>query len=125
MSKLQIDTKHASPDNDLKSLIDHLRKQIENGSRKSIQALIEENSEDRLFYLGAYYVTTTKKALCEAIRVPVEAACRHKRKFEKEGKLKQSEADVICPVTKHPARLISTNPNEFDKLDNSNQLKIF
>ncbi|NDV15577.1 hypothetical protein GO009_06015 [Muricauda sp. TY007] len=110
---------------DRQLFISFLRKRIESGTGSSIESLREENSEERLFYLGAYYVTTTKKALCEALDIPIEAACRYKRAREKDGVLKQSEEDVICPVTRHPARLISTNPKEFKKLHNSNQLKIF
>ena len=75
---------------DRQLFISFLRKKIENCTGSSIESLQEENPEDRLFYLGAYHVTTTKKALCEAIGVPVEAACRYKRSLEKEGKLKQS-----------------------------------
>ena len=106
-------------------LLTTIRKQIEKGTGKSIAQLREENPEDRYFYLAAHFVITTKKALCEATGIPVEAACRYKRHYEMEGLLKQSTADVICPLTKHPARLISTDPKAFPDLDNSNQLKLF
>ncbi|RIV50903.1 hypothetical protein D2V93_08510 [Flagellimonas taeanensis] len=110
---------------DKQFIVSNLRKKIEKGCGMSIAQLWKEQPEDKIFYLAAYAVTTTKKAICLASGVPVEAACRYKRDLEKSGLLKQSEKDVLCPVTGHPARLISTNPSEFRRLENSNQLKLF
>lgn len=89
---------------------------IESGTGLRLSQLKDRYSEDKLFFIGLRHVTTTKKALCEALNIPVEAACRCKRKLEKDGQLVQSAVKVVCPYTKHFAHLISTNPSEFDKL---------
>lgn len=102
-------------------------KQVENGTGLSLSALKKKYSEDKLFQIGLKHVTTTKKAYCTALSIPVEAGCRYKRALEKDGLLVQSVDEVICPFTKYPAHLISTNPKEFEKLQKSttNQLKLF
>jgi hypothetical protein len=100
---------------------------IEKGTGRKLTELRKTYSEDALFKLSLQFVTTTKKALCTALNIPVEAGCRYKRSLEKEGKLVQSIDEFICPITKHPAHLISTNPNEFESLlkSNSSQLNLF
>lgn len=101
---------------------------IERNTGKSISELRTELSEDKFFYECLKHITTTKKAICEAVEIPVEAACRYKRTFEKLGLLVQSMDKFFCPYTKHEANLISTNPIEFDQLRKSkkdNQLKMF
>lgn len=102
-------------------------KEVENGTGLDFSELKKQYSEEQLFSLALKYVTTTKKALCTALNIPVEAGCRYKRTLEKEGNLVQSIDEVMCPFTKHPAHLISTNPKEFQKLQksNSNQLNLF
>lgn len=93
----------------------------------SLLQLKQKYSEDRLFLEALKHVTTTKKAICEALKIPVEGACRYKRSFEDAGLLVQSDDDVICPFTKFPARLLTSNPDEFDRLRklNKNQLTFF
>lgn len=100
---------------------------IEKGESKSLKELKAELSEDQLFYRGLQHVITTKKALCTALNIPVEAACRYKRYFEKIGKLIESDVAVICPFTHYPAKLITTNSKEFKTIANnlSNQLGLF
>ena len=102
-------------------------KQVENKTGLSVTELQKKHTEDQLFALGLKHVTTTKKALCTALNIPVEAACRYKRMLEKQGCLVQSVYEVVCPVTKHYAHLLSTNPNEFERLlkSKSNQLNLF
>lgn len=102
-------------------------KQVEKGTGLSFLELNKQYSEEHLFSLSLKHVTTTKKALCTALNIPVEAGCRYKRTLEKEGNLVQSIDEVICPFTKHPAHLISTNPKEFERLlkSNTNQLNLF
>lgn len=102
-------------------------KQVEKGTGLSFSELKKQYSEEQLFYLALKHVTTTKKALCTALNIPVEAGCRYKRTLEKEGNLVQSIDEVICPFTTHPAHLISTNPKEFERLlkSNTNQLDLF
>ncbi len=102
-------------------------KKVEKGTKKSISELKNTYSEERLFSVSLKYVTTTKKALCTALNIPIEAGCRYKRTLEKSGLLVQSIDEVICPLTSYPAHLISTNPNEFEKLlkSDTNQLNLF
>ena len=104
-----------------------IQKQIEKGSGVTILELKKKHNEENLFQIGLKYVTTTKKAYCEAMDIPVEAGCRYKRSLEKNGLLVQSMDEVVCPYTGHMARVISTNPNEFGKLrqSNSNQTSLF
>lgn len=109
-------------------LLDFIIQTIEKKTAKGIKELRSELSEDKFFYECLKHVTTTKKAICEAIGVPIEAGCRYKRTFEKDGLLVQSKDDFICPYTRHVAKLISTNPTEFEWLMKSkkdDQLKLF
>lgn len=102
-------------------------KQVEIGTGYTLPELKKRYAEDKLFAVGLKYVTTTKKAFCKAMDIPVEAGCRYKRKLEKAGQLVQSVDEVTCPFTKHPAHLISTNPQVFEDLlqSKSNQTKLF
>ncbi|MCI0922279.1 hypothetical protein [Sphingobacterium rhinopitheci] len=100
---------------------------MEKALNKSFFQLKKENTEDRLYYLGLRYVTTTNKAICEALTIPVEAGTRYKRSLEKAGLLVQSIDGFNCPYTFHKSHLLSTNPKEFVKFQksNSNQLNLF
>ena len=112
---------------DRQSILNYIIQRIEKGTGQSLQELRKQYTEDGLFYLGLRHITTTKKAFCEATGIPVEAACRCKRKLEKAGLLVQSADKTVCPFTRDMAHLISTNPEEFDKLrkSNSRQLNLF
>jgi hypothetical protein len=101
--------------------------QVEKGTGLTIKQLKKKYNEEVLFLIGLKHVTTTKKAFCEALNIPVEAGCRYKRRYEDEGFLVQSVDEILCPLTKHLAHLISTNPNEFKRLtkSTSNQTKLF
>lgn len=112
---------------DRKNVLQYIIQRVEKGTGLSLQELHEKYSEDKVFYQGLKHVTTTKKAFCEAMGIPVEAGCRYKRKLEKAGHLVQSVDDMVCPFTKHMAKLITTNPREFDRLrkTNSKQLNLF
>jgi hypothetical protein len=101
---------------DKNSILEHIRKQIEKGTGKTIAELKKEYAEDKLFALALNYVTTTKKALCMALGIPVEGACRYIRRAEKSGALVQSVERYYCPFTKHLAHKITTNPDEFTEL---------
>ena len=74
------------------------------------------NTIELLGFWESVSVPTTKKAYCQALDIPFEAACRYKRAFEKRGLLVQSSYKIVCPYTGHLAHLISTNPIEFDNL---------
>jgi len=108
-----------------KEVLNFIKTQVEKGTGLNLTELRKKYSEDVLFFIGLKYVTTTKKALCKALNIEVDNACRHKRKYELEGLLVQSNDDVLCPYSTKYARLLSTNPNEFEWLTYSNQLKLF
>lgn len=117
---------HKRQPKDKQIVLDFIVSEVVKGTKLSFQELKKQYSEDKLFQIGLKYVTTTKKAFCTALKIPVEAGCRYKRTLEKEGLLKQSTDSVICPYTKHSANLISTNPSEFERLEKSKstQLKL-
>lgn len=102
-------------------------KQVEKGTGFSLSELKKQLSEEQLFYIGLKHVTTTKKAFCTALNIPIEAGCRYKRLLEQNGNLVQSVDEVVCPFTKHLAHEISTNPNEFERLKKTKfkQLSLF
>ena len=108
-------------------ILNHIIQQLESKTNLSFAELKKLYCEEHLFQIGTYHVTTTKKALCTALKIPIEAGCRYKRTLEKNGNLVQSIDKVICPYTKHPAHLISSNKNEFNKLLKSitNQITLF
>ncbi|MCY1719584.1 hypothetical protein OU798_04485 [Prolixibacteraceae bacterium Z1-6] len=101
---------------DRNNLINYLREQVEKGTGKSFLELKVEFSEDKLFFVALQHVSTTKKAISEAMGIPIEAACRYKRSLQKNGLLVESTDEVRCPITKHSAHLLSTNPKEFESL---------
>lgn len=117
--------KKQSKDKDF--ILQFIRTQVENGTGKPLSQLKKENTEDKLFLLGLKFVTTTKKALCKALNIEIDNACRYKRDFEKLGLLVQSVDDHYCPFSRHKAHLLSTNPKEFERLQKSKdtQLKMF
>lgn len=112
---------------DTQKILQTIRIQVEKGTGKSISQLKQEYPEDKLFLLALQYVTTTKKAICEALDIPLEAACWAKRLLEKSGLLVQSTDEFLCPYTRHFAHLLSTNPGEFARLQKSSdtQQKLF
>lgn len=105
--------------------IKFLRKQVEKGTQKKLYELKEEYSEENLFYIALKHVTTTKKAICKALELGVDNACRYKRNLEKEGLLVQSMDEVRCPYTKNLAHSLTTNPANFEDIRKTNQLKLF
>jgi len=125
--KTPVNSLHKRQGKDKNLILQYIIKQVKNGTGLSFSELKKQYSEEHLFSLALKHVTTTKKALCTALNIPVEAGCRYKRTLEKEGNLVQSIDEVICIFTKHPAHLISTNHNEFERLlkSNTNQLNLF
>lgn len=109
---------------DKKLTLQYIVEQVEKGTGLSVSELKKQYSEEHLFSHALKHVTTTKKALCTALNIPIEAACRYKRTLERKGRLVQSTETVICPLTKHPAHLISTNSKEFVRLLKSNTNKL-
>lgn len=112
---------------DKQLLVTSIRLTLEKALNKSFSQLRKENAEDNLYYLGLHYVTTTNKAICQALEIPVEAGTRYKRKLEKAGLLVNSNEEYICPYTLHKSHLLSTNPKVFTKLlkPTSKQLNLF
>jgi len=112
---------------DKKLVLQSIIKQVEKGTGLTLQELKKQYNEEQLFFVGLKHVTTTKKAICKALDIPIEAGCRYKRHYEKANRLVQSSKEVVCPYTKHFAHLLSTNPKEFQRLKNikSNQIKMF
>lgn len=112
---------------DKQLVLQFIVKQVEKETGASLSELKKQYSEEHLFSLALKHVTTTKKALCKALQINIDNACRYKRRLEIDGLLVQSIDEVICPFTKHSAHLISTNPKEFERLQKSksNQTKLF
>ncbi|MBN1117967.1 MAG: hypothetical protein JXA77_12215, partial [Bacteroidales bacterium] len=104
-----------------------IRTQVENGTGKPLSQLIKEYSELSRYKLALWFVTTTNKAVCEAMYVPVEAGTKYKRRLEKTRQLVSSTDEFRCPYTGDLAHLVSTNPKEFERLQKSSfkQLKLW
>lgn len=108
-------------------ILQSIKVKIEKETGLRLSQLKKLYSEEKLFSIGLQHVTTTKKTICLALNIPLEAGCRYKRTLENEGKLVQSIDEVVCPFTKHLAHFLSTNPKEFERLrkSKSNQLNFF
>lgn len=122
-----INSLHKGQSKDKNLTLQFIVNQVEKGTGLSFSGLKKQYSEEHLFSLVLKHFTTTKKALCTAFNIPVEAGCRYKRILEKEGILVQSIDEVMCPFTKRQAYLINTNPKKFNKLLklNTKQLTMF
>jgi hypothetical protein len=77
--------------------------------------------EDVLFFKALKVQPVTKKAICEAFDLNIEAICRYKRSREKNGTLKQSKKKVVCQFTGHYAHLLTTNTFLFNSVPFSNE----
>lgn len=103
-------------DKDRQILINWMRRQIENTTGYSVNQLKHGRTDLKLYRFGLFLFTTTNKAICKALDIPVEAGTRYKRTLEKEGHLVASRKKRICPYTKHSAHFLSTASNEFSDL---------
>ena len=83
--------------------------------------------ELKRYYLGLQYITTSNNAICQALKIPVEAGTRYKAELEINNHLVASVDKFICPYTGENVQFLSTNPEEFDRLikSSSNQLNLF
>ena len=108
-------------------ILKSIQQKVIKGTGLSIKELHNKYSQEKLFYTALKHVTTTKKAVCFALNLDIDASCRYKRNLELKGLLKQSLDEVICPYSKHMAHQLSTNPEEFERLTDSkeNQLTLF
>lgn len=98
---------------DKEFVLQSIRKKIENATGYTIEHLQSHYSQKKLYRIGLKYVSTTNKAICEALNIPVEAGTRFKRKLEKSGRLVTSILPRICPYTGHRAHFLSTNAEQF------------
>jgi hypothetical protein len=112
---------------DRQNVVEFIRNRVEKSTGLSFKILFEEYSEQKRYYLALRVVTTSNKAVCEAMRVPVEAGTRAKDALEKEGRLVASIDKFQCPYTGEMVQFLSTNPKEFEGLKKSKytQLKLF
>ena len=101
---------------DKQNVINYIVKTIETGTGKSLFELKRNHTQCDLYRIGLKYVTTTNKALCMALDIPVEAGTRRKRKLEKEGFLVASFKQKICPYTLEFAKYLTTDPNKFNEI---------
>ena len=101
---------------DRQILINWMRRQIENTTGYSVDQLKYGRTELKLYRFGLFLFTTTNKAICEALGIPVEAGTRYKRTLEKQGHLMASRKKQICPYTREPAHYLSTDENQFKDL---------
>ena len=100
--------------------------EVEKGTGLSYDQLKASYSETQLFYTVLQYVTTTKRAVCEAFDMTIANNCWNKKKFQEEGILVQSKDKYRCPSSKRWANVLSTNKSEFERLtqSSSNQIEI-
>jgi hypothetical protein len=108
-----------------KIILKNIVKKVEVGTQLSIKNFKQKYNEEQQFYEALKHCTTTKKALCKALDINIDNACRYKRELEKNGHLVQSINKVLCPFTRYRANLLSTNSNDFESLLKTNQLKLF
>ncbi|NPD47615.1 hypothetical protein [Lentimicrobium sp. S6] len=115
------------PNKDRHFTVNFIRNEIEKGMQIPFNEFLQNYPEIERYNRVLYFVTTTNKAACEAVMVPVEAGTRYKDTLESAGKLVSSVDDFTCPYTGYEARFISTNPQVFDELrkSDSNQLNLF
>jgi hypothetical protein len=93
------------------------------GTGYTIPELKQLYSEESLFFVALKYVSTTKKSLCKALDLNIDNCCRYKRTLEKKGLLIESVENYVCRFSSCEAKILSTNPNKFEDLLRTNQLK--
>lgn len=97
-------------------LINYIVRTIEKNRGLTLSELKRTKTQKELYRIGLFYFTTTNKTICEALNIPIEAGTRRKRDLEKEGRLRASIKKGFCPLTKHPAKFLSTNPKNYNDL---------
>ena len=100
-----------------------VRRKVIFGTGYTIPELKQKYSEAKLFFIALNYVSTTKKSLCEALYLNVDNCCRRKRELEIKGLLVESVENYVCRFSSYEAKILSTNPNKFEDLLKTNQLK--
>lgn len=112
---------------DRQTVLQFIRNQIEKSTGLTIHQLLIEYPEIRRYKLALEFITTSNKAVCEAMFIPVEAGTRYKADLESIGLLVSSKDKFQCPYTGEMVQFLSTNTLEFDRLRKTNdtQLKLF
>lgn len=105
-------------------ILQSIRETIENETGKTIKQIVTEYSELARYKLALWHVTTTNKAVCEAMYIPVEAGTKYKRRLEEKEQLVSSVDKFNCPFTGDLAHFLSTNPNEFQRLSKSSATQL-
>lgn len=103
-----------------------IRKEIINKSNLDIEVILRL-IELKRYYFGLQYITTSNNAICQALKIPVEAGTRYKAELESNNHLVGSVDKFTCPYTGESVQFLSTNPAEFARLIKSdpNQLNLF
>jgi hypothetical protein len=107
-------------------LLKSIRNQLVKQSKTGFKTILSY-PEIKRYHLGLKHITTSNKAICEALKIPVEAGTRYKVELEENLNLRASIDKFQCPYTKEYVRFLSTNPLEFERLTKSktDQLKMF
>jgi hypothetical protein len=114
-------------DKDRQKVVQYIRTLIENATEKPVGQILIEYSDINRYYLALQYVTTSNKAVCEAMEIPVEAGTWYKADLENTNNLVASKDLFRCPYTGEMVHFLSTNPAEFERLwkTSDTQLKMF
>jgi hypothetical protein len=107
-------------------LLKFIRKEVVKQSKTGFKTILSY-PEIKRYHLGLKYITTSNKAICEALNIPVEAGTRYKAELEENQNLVASIDKFQCPYTKEYVQFLSTNPLEFERITKSkiNQLNMF
>ena len=103
---------------DKQLLVNYIRKTIEKKTGLTYGQLLKYRTQSERYRIGLRYFTTTNKAICEALNIPVEAGTRRKRKLEKAGLLVSTPKKEICPYTGAKAHYYTTNKALFNAIIN-------
>lgn len=74
-------------------------------------------SNAQRYFIGLEHFTTTNKAICEALFIPVEAGTRYKAKYHKKGLLAVSVKRYNCHFTTEKAHYYTTDKSKFNSKD--------
>jgi hypothetical protein len=111
---------------DRQKVIDYIRNTVQKSTGKPFFEILTEYPEMKRYYLALHCITTTNKAVCEAMLIPVEAGTRYKKYLQDAGLLVEAAEKSTCPYTgESGVQFYSTNPAAFDELRKTNQLKLF
>ena len=107
-------------------LLKSIRRQLIKQSNTDFTTILNY-PENKRYYFGLKYITTSNKTICEALNITPEAGTRYKAKLEENQNLVTSIDKFQCPYTKEYVQFLSTNPLEFERLlkSKNNQLKMF